>query len=96
MANRILVIAALAVGATLAQPLSAQTGASSAAPGAHDRTAADAASAPAPKPPRKSFKQRRAEAAAAREARRRDAVEAGKHPDPTGGVYDPVKRPAKP
>ena len=96
MANRIFVIAALALGATLAQPLSAQTAASSAPPAAHDRTATQAASAPAAKPPRKSFKQRRAEAAAAREARRREAVEARKSPDPTGGVYDPVKKPAKP
>ncbi|KQV94997.1 hypothetical protein ASC87_25705 [Rhizobacter sp. Root1221] len=46
------------------------------------------------KPPRKTFKQRRAEAAAAREARRPEATEAAKNQDPTGGVYDPNKKPA--
>jgi len=43
--------------------------------------------------PRKTYKQRRAEAAAARDARRREGAEAARKPDPTGGVYDPVKPP---
>ena len=96
MTNRFLVIAVLAIGAALAQPVLAQSAASSPSP-VVEAPAADKASPPAAKPPRKTFRQRRAEAAAAREARRREAVEAARNPDPTGGVYDPVKKPpAKP
>ena len=109
MTNSILVIAALVAGAALAPPVSAQTAASSPSPAAGDHpspktaahpkqettgaVAADKASAPTAKPPRKTYKQRRAEAAAARDARRREGAEAARKPDPTGGVYDPVKPP---
>ena len=46
-----------------------------------------------PAAPRKTFKQRRADAAAAREARRPEASEAAKKLDETGGIYDPNKKP---
>ena len=50
-----------------------------------------------PKTARKPMSQRRADAKAAREARRPEATDAAKNQDPAGGVYDPVKKaPAKP
>ena len=102
MTNRFLVISALALGAVLAQPLSAQTAASSSPPPAEGDNQtwaqakqaaepADKAPAVAAQPPRKAYEPRRAEKDALREARRREAVEAARNPDFTGGIYDPVK-----
>ena len=50
-----------------------------------------------PKAARKPMSQRRADAKAAREARRPEATDAARNQDPAGGVYDPAKKtPAKP
>jgi len=90
MTNRFLVISSLALGAVIVQSACAQAMQNPVEP-------ADKASAVSAQPPRKTDEQRRAEEAALREARRREAVEAARNPDPTGGVYDPVKMPpAKP